>query len=80
MYVFLAYGGWSDTATLSAEMRDAQHGIKRALIFGMGLVTVLYVLVNWAYLRGLSHCRACAQRGAGRGPDAAMRSARRGRR
>jgi amino acid transporter len=55
VYVFLAYGGWSDTATLSAEMRDAEHGIKRALIIGMGLVTVLYVLVNWAYLRGLSH-------------------------
>ena len=55
VYVFLAYGGWSDTATLSAEMRDAQHGMKRALLAGMGLVTVLYVLVNWAYLRGLSH-------------------------
>jgi APA family basic amino acid/polyamine antiporter len=55
VFVFLAYGGWSDTATLSAEMRDARHGIKRALILGMGLVSVLYVLVNWAYLRGLSH-------------------------
>ena len=55
VYVFLAYGGWSDTATLSAEMRDAQHGMKRALLAGMGLVTVLYVLVNWAYLQGLSH-------------------------
>jgi amino acid transporter len=55
VYVFLAYGGWSDTATLSAEMRDAQHGIKRALILGMGLVTLLYVLANWAYVRGLSH-------------------------
>ena len=55
VYVFLAYGGWSDTATLSAEMRDAQHGMKRALIVGIGLVTVLYVLGNWAYLRGLSH-------------------------
>jgi amino acid transporter len=55
VYVFLAYGGWSDTAALSAEMRDAQHGIKRALVLGMGLVTVLYVLANWAYVRGLSH-------------------------
>lgn len=55
VYVFLAYGGWSDTATLSAEMRDIRHGIKRALLFGMTLVTLLYVLVNWAYLRGLSH-------------------------
>jgi basic amino acid/polyamine antiporter, APA family len=55
VFVFLAYGGWSDTATLSAEMRDARHGIKRALLLGMCLVTLLYVLVNWAYLRGLSH-------------------------
>ena len=55
VYVFLAYGGWSDAATLSAEMRDAQHGMKRALLLGMALVTVLYVLANWAYLRGLSH-------------------------
>jgi APA family basic amino acid/polyamine antiporter len=53
--VFLAYGGWSDTATLSAEVRDARHGIMRALLMSMILVTLLYVLVNWAYLRGLSH-------------------------
>lgn len=55
VFVFLAYGGWSDTATLSAEMRDARRGISRALVAGMTLVTVLYLLVNWAYLRGLSH-------------------------
>ncbi len=54
VYVFLAYGGWSDTATLSAEIRDQQRGMKRALLIGMGLVTLLYVLVNWAYVRGLS--------------------------
>jgi amino acid transporter len=54
IYVFLAYGGWSDTATLSAEMRDGTRGITRALIVGMGGVTALYVLVNWAYVRGLS--------------------------
>ena len=35
VFVFLAYGGWSDTATLSAEMRDTRNGIKRALIVGM---------------------------------------------
>lgn len=60
VFVFLAYGGWSDTATLSAEMRDERSGIKRALVLGMSLVTVLYVLVNWAYLRGLSHAGLAA--------------------
>ncbi len=53
VFVFLAYGGWSDAATLSAEMRDGDHGIKRALLLGMGTVTVLYLAVNWALLRGL---------------------------
>ena len=53
VYVFLAYGGWSDAATLSAEMRDRERGMKRALILGMSVVTTLYLLVNWAFLRGL---------------------------
>jgi APA family basic amino acid/polyamine antiporter len=53
VFVFLAYGGWSDTATLSAEMRDQRHGMRRALVVGMSLVTALYLLTNWAYVRGL---------------------------
>jgi len=60
VFVFLAYGGWSDTATLSAEMRDTTHGIKRALILGMGVVTALYVLANWAFERGLGHVALAA--------------------
>lgn len=53
VFVFLAYGGWSDAATLSAEMRDPRRGITRALVAGMAIVTVLYLFANWAYLRGL---------------------------
>jgi basic amino acid/polyamine antiporter, APA family len=53
VFVFLAYGGWSDAATLSAEMRDEKHGITRALLIGMSVVTALYLVVNWAFLRGL---------------------------
>jgi APA family basic amino acid/polyamine antiporter len=53
VFIFLAYGGWSDTATLSAEMRDPRHGMRRGLIIGMCLVTAFYLLANWAYLRGL---------------------------
>lgn len=53
VFVLLAYGGWSDAATLSAEMRDPRRGMLYALLGGMGLVTVLYLLVNWAFWRGL---------------------------
>ena len=55
VFIFLAYGGWSDAATLSSEMRDEARGITRALILGMLVVTVLYLLANWAYLRVLGH-------------------------
>jgi len=50
VFVFLAYGGWSDAATLSAEMRDPRRGIVRALLLGLGAVMALYLLANWAYV------------------------------
>ena len=53
IYILLAYGGWSDAATLSSEMRDERRGITRALVIGMGLVTVLYLAANLAFLRAL---------------------------
>ncbi|MDT9001994.1 APC family permease [Paucibacter sp. APW11] len=53
VFVFLAYGGWSDAATLSAEVRDERRGIQRALLGGLALVMALYLLANWAYLRAL---------------------------
>jgi amino acid transporter len=53
VFVSLAYGGWSDTATLSSEMRDPHRGMTRALLLGMSAVGALYLLANWAYLRGL---------------------------
>jgi amino acid transporter len=53
VFVFLAYGGWSDAATLSAEMRDARRGIVHALMGGLAIVAALYLLANWAYLQGL---------------------------
>lgn len=53
VFVFLAYGGWSDAATLSAEMRDEKRGIVRALLLGLGVVMALYLLANWAYVRVL---------------------------
>lgn len=53
VFVLLAYGGWSDAATLSAEMRDARRGIVWALIGGMAIVSALYLGANWGYVRVL---------------------------
>ncbi|MGK2961700.1 MAG: APC family permease [Gemmatimonadaceae bacterium] len=53
VFVLLTYGGWSEAAYLSAELRDRQRGVTRTLIWGVAAVTVIYLLTNAAYLAAL---------------------------
>jgi amino acid transporter len=53
VFVLLAFGGWSEIATLSAEVKDARFGMARAHTLSIIVITLLYLLVNWAFLRGL---------------------------
>lgn len=52
VFVMLAYGGFNDAATLSAEVRRPRD-MTIAMVGGMGAVTLLYLLANWAYVHGL---------------------------
>jgi amino acid transporter len=51
--VLFTYGGWNDGAYISAEVRDRERNMSRSLFLSIGLVTLLYVLVNLAYVKGL---------------------------
>jgi basic amino acid/polyamine antiporter, APA family len=53
VFVLFTYGGWNDAAYISAEVRDPSRNMVRALLYSIGIITVLYVLVNIAYARGL---------------------------
>ena len=53
IFVLLTFGGWSEAAYLSAEFRDRRRGVVRTLGWGLGVITVLYLLTNSAYLLGL---------------------------
>jgi amino acid transporter len=53
IFVLLTYGGWNEAAYLTAEMRDTRRNIVRALVIGIAVITVLYLLLNLAYLRAL---------------------------
>jgi amino acid transporter len=55
VFVLFTYGGWNDAAYISAEVRDRERNMVRALLLAIGLVTLLYVLVNLAYLKGLGY-------------------------
>ena len=53
VFVLLTYGGWNEAAYLSAELRGSRRGILHALVISLTLITVLYLLVNGAYVYGL---------------------------
>ena len=60
IFVLLTYGGWSDAAYLSGELRDAPRNIAKVLTLGTALLVTLYVLANMALLSilGLDGLRA----------------------
>lgn len=53
VFVLFTFGGWNEAAYISAEMKDARRRMAPMLIASLGIVTVLYVLANLAYLRAL---------------------------
>jgi basic amino acid/polyamine antiporter, APA family len=55
IFVLFTYGGWNEVAYVAAEVRDPRRSIWRALVAGIGAVTLLYLLVNGAFLRALGY-------------------------
>ena len=53
VFVLLTYGGWNEAAYISAEVRGARRNMAGVLVVSIAIIAALYVLVNWAYLRGL---------------------------
>ncbi|KAF1072268.1 MAG: Serine/threonine exchanger SteT [Pseudomonas citronellolis] len=60
IYVFLAFGGWSDAATLSAELRDGRRGIFIAMIGALLALLGIYLALNWAFIQGLGYAGLAA--------------------
>lgn len=51
--LFFSYGGWQMICYVAPEVRDAQRVLPRAIVVGVVSVIVVYVALNFAYLRGL---------------------------
>jgi APA family basic amino acid/polyamine antiporter len=50
IFVAFAYSGWNAASYIGAEIKYPGRNLPRALILGTALVTILYVLVNYAYV------------------------------
>ncbi len=53
VFVLYAYGGWNDAAFVAAEVRHRDRNLPLALLLGITGITLLYLLINIAYLKGL---------------------------
>lgn len=60
MPVLFSYGGWYYVNDIAGEIREPQRSLPRALLLGMLLVAVCYVLANAAYLAVLGHAGLAA--------------------
>lgn len=60
IFVLLTYGGWNEGVYLSAEIKDVRRNMSRVLLSGLGIIILLYLLINTAYLQilGLEQLRA----------------------
>jgi APA family basic amino acid/polyamine antiporter len=55
VFVLFVYGGWNEMAYVAAEVKNPNRNILRALVLGTVAVTVLYLLVNSAFLYTLGY-------------------------
>jgi amino acid transporter len=58
IFVLWTYSGWHEAAYVVAEAKNRTRNIPLALILGTSIVTVIYLLVNLAFLFGLDFAGA----------------------
>lgn len=51
--VLFTYGGWNEMACVAAEVRRPEKNLLRALLLGTAAVTLIYVLLNAAFVQAL---------------------------
>lgn len=60
IFVLLTYGGWNEAAYVSAEVRGGSRSMTRALLIGIGIITFIYVALNFVYLKVLGTAAVAA--------------------
>jgi len=50
VFVLLTYGGWNESAYVSAEVAGDRRSMVRPLVVSIAIITAIYLLINIAYL------------------------------
>ncbi|MCA9586295.1 MAG: amino acid permease [Myxococcales bacterium] len=51
--VIFSYLGWNASVYVAGEIKDPDKNLPRSLFIGLGVCTLVYVLVTWTYVRAL---------------------------
>ena len=52
IFVMFCYSGWNASAYVAGEIKDPRKNLPRSLLFGTGIVVVLYLALNAVYFYG----------------------------
>ncbi len=50
VFVLWTYGGWAESTYVAEEIHRPERDLPWSIFLGLGLVTVLYLTVNWVYM------------------------------
>jgi basic amino acid/polyamine antiporter, APA family len=53
--IMFAYGGWNDVVFVAAETYEPRRNIPRALLIALGIVAVVYLATNFAFVHTLGY-------------------------
>ena len=53
VFVLLTFGGWNESAYISAELKGTVHTMVRVIVFSLLIISIIYLLVNIALINGL---------------------------
>lgn len=51
VYVSFAYSGWNACVYIFAEINNPTRNIKKAMVYGTAFVTIIYILLNFVFLK-----------------------------
>ncbi len=54
MWIMFAYSGWNASTYIGSEIKDPVRNIPRSLLYGTGLVMIMYVLLNIVFVYATS--------------------------
>jgi len=54
IFILWTYGGWNEAVYIGGEVKKPEKNLPKAILLGISSLTVLYILVNWAFLHVLT--------------------------